>query len=217
LAALENDPRIALCYAQVGVIDGNNDLIETVREGIAARSPGAFDRFRETLWGLARIPYTDPIYGLIRSTALRRTRLAQNVWGTDNVILLELALAGAIVQVKERLYYRRMNRDRTANVESWTDRYLEALDPTNSRKRIQLTWSHMCVGYMGVVHRGPFRTTQKLILVTDIWRSVLKRAWRGLLFHDVICGAIRLTFGHRAALAFKKRIYRMAKRLGVYI
>jgi glycosyltransferase involved in cell wall biosynthesis len=217
LDVIENDPNVALCYTQVGVIDADNKLIEKVEEGIDTCGLDTFDRFRTTLWGLVRIPYSDPIYGLIRSEALRRSGLLRNLWGTDNMILLELSFSGSVAQIKECLYYRRLNRDRAADVEHWTDRYLEALDPRNRKKRIKLTYSHMCYGYMKVVrHHSQFTNVQKLILISDIWRSVLGKFWRGFLFHDVVCGMIRLLFGDRGAYIFKKYSYHLAKSIGMY-
>ena len=216
LDILETNPQVVLCYTQIGVINIEGNLIEIIEDGIDSRGLKKFERFRSVIWGLAKIPFSDPIYGLIRSDCLKQTHLVRNLWGADNMILLELSLSGAIAQIKEPLYYRRINRDRTANVERWTERYLEALDPENSKVRIKLTYSQMCYGYMGIVVRTNFAHTQKLKLLTDIWRSVLGRFWRGFLFHDVICGTIRLLFGDRGVYVFKKYSYRLVKSLGVY-
>lgn len=213
---LERDPRVVLCYSQVGVIEAQGKLVEVVAQGIDTRGLDTFERFRSTLWGLVRIPYSDPIYGLIRSEALRATGLFRNVWGTDNLILLELSRAGAITQIPEPLYFRRLNRNRQAGVETWTERYLEALDPQNRHKRLKLFYSHMCLGYMGVLRRSPLRPLQKLCLLVEVWCSVLGKSWRGLFFHDVLCGGLRLFLGDRAVHQFKKYTYRLAKGVGAY-
>ena len=216
LDVLANDPQVVLCYSQVGVISAEGAFLDSVREGIDTRGRDPFQRFRETLWGLVRIPYSDPIYGLIRSDALRQTHLNRNSWGGDNMILLELSLAGAMAQIKEPLYFRRQNRDRSANVERWTERYLEALDPGNRRRRIKLTYSAMCYGYMGIVKRSQFTNWQKLRLVLDIWRSVLGKFWRGFIFHDLLCSFLRLFVGERGVCLFKKRSYRLLHTVGLY-
>jgi len=216
LEVLEYDPHVVLCYSQVGVIGARGEPLEVVTEGIDTRGLDAFQRFRATLWGLVRIPYSDPIYGLIRSEALRATGLFRNVWGTDNLILVELSLAGAMAQVRERLYFRRLNRNRETDVEAWTERYLEALAPQNRAKRLKLSYSRMCFGYMGVVQRSPLTARQKLRLFGEVWCSVLRKSWRGLFFHDVVCTVLRLLFGEQGVCQFKKYTYRFAKSIGAY-
>jgi glycosyltransferase involved in cell wall biosynthesis len=216
LELLEHDSLVVLCSSQVRVIGARGELVEIVTEGIDTRGLDTFARFRATLWGLARLPYSDPIYGLIRSEALRGTGLCRNVWGTDNLILLELSLAGAFAHLREPLYSRRVNRDHQADVETWTERYLEALSPKNRDRRWKLSYSRMGFEYMGIVQRSPFTLSQKLRLLGEIWRSVLGRSWRGLLFHDVVCGPLRFIFGHRAVYEFKKHAYRLAKSVGAY-
>ena len=213
---LEQNPQVMLCSSQVRVIGPQGELVEIVTEGIDTRGLDAFGRFRATLWGLVRIPYSDPIYGLIRAEALRGTGLFRNVWGTDNLILLELSLAGAFAHSDEPLYSRRVNRDRQADVATWTERYLEALSPKNRAKRLKFSYSRMGFAYMGIVQRSPFTPSQKLRLLREIWQSVLGRFWRGLFFHDVVCGVLRLIFGHRSVYQFKKYAYRLAKSLGAY-
>ncbi len=216
LALLEQDPQVALCASQVRVIGPQGEFVDIVTEGIDTRGLDALGRFRATLWGLVRIPYSDPIYGLIRAEALRGTGLFRNVWGTDNLILLELSLAGAFAHIPEPLYSRRVNRDRQADVETWTERYLEALSPKNRDRRWKLSYSRMGFEYMGIVQRSPFTPSQKLRLLGEIWRSVLGKFWRGLLFHDVVCGPLRFIFGQRAVYEFKKHAYHLAKSVGAY-
>lgn len=216
LDVLEHDPQVVLCYSQIRAIGTQGEPVEMVTAGIDTRGLDTFERLRATLWGLVRIPYSDPIYGLIRSEALRATGLFRNVWGTDNLILLELSRAGAITQIREPLYSRRLNRNRQADVEIWTERYLEALDPQNRNRRLQLSYSRMCFEYMGIVRCSPFTPAQKLRLFGEIWGSVLRKSWRGLFFHDVLCAALRLFLGDVAVHQFKKYTYRLARSLGAY-
>lgn len=52
-------------------------------------------------------------YGMIRADALRRTRLFENVYGPDVVLVMELALQGPFVKVPEILYWYRQFGMRT--------------------------------------------------------------------------------------------------------
>ena len=74
------------------------------KEGTATR-PHA--RFRELSY---RYHPCEPIYGVIRSEVLRKTRLQQNYTGSDRALLCELALHGPFVQIPEPLFYKRYHR-----------------------------------------------------------------------------------------------------------
>ena len=215
LNVLESDPQVVLCYAQVLVIDQNGHHQQLVKKAIDTRSLDDFDRCRATIWGLSRIPICDPIYGLMRTDSLRRAGL-RNVWGPDNLILIELSLNGAIAQVKNPLYYRRMNRNPSKDVALWTEKYLERIDPENIKKRIVLTYSRMCYEYFKIISRSDFTIPQKMTLFVDAFASICHRWGRGMLFHDFICAPIRLLFGHRAVYEFKRCIYSMARNVNLY-
>jgi glycosyltransferase involved in cell wall biosynthesis len=216
LNVLESDPQVVLCYAQIIVIDYGGNEQQLIEDAVDTRSLDAFNRCRSTIWGLSRISICDPIYGLIRSDSLKRMELARNVWGPDNLILIQLSLDGAMAQVKKPLYYRRTNRDPTKDVALWTERYLERIDPENRRKRLMLTYSRMCYEYCRIIRQSDFSVPQKLRLFVDAFASICRRSWRGMLFHDFVCAPIRLFFGHRAVYMFKRCVYGLAKSVNLY-
>jgi len=216
LNVIESDPHVILCYAQVVVIDRNSNQQQLIEDAVDTRSLDAFNRCRATIWGLSRIPICDPIYGLMNLDCLRRTGLVRNVWGPDNLILIELSLNGAIAQVKKPLYYRRTNRDPAKDVALWTEKYLERIDPQNGKKRIMLTYSRMCYEYFKIISHSDFSALQKLKLFVDAFASISHRWWRGMLFHDFICAPIRLFFGHRAVYVFKRCVYGLARSVNLY-
>ena len=51
------------------------------------------------------------IFGVIRRQALARTGLQRNFYGTDKLILAELALLGRFIQIREKLYLKRFHGD----------------------------------------------------------------------------------------------------------
>jgi glycosyltransferase involved in cell wall biosynthesis len=212
----ESDPQVVLCSAQVVVIDRNDNRQELIEDGIETRSLDAFNRCRATIWALSRIPFCDPIYGLIKTDSLRRTELARSVWGPDNLILVELSLHGTMAQVKRPLYYRRINRDPTKDVALWTEKYLERIDPRNRKKRLLLTYSHMGFEYCRIIAHSDFSVRQKFRLCIDSFASICHRWWRGMLFHDFICAPIRLFFGRWAVYIFKRCVYGFARSVNLY-
>jgi glycosyltransferase involved in cell wall biosynthesis len=51
------------------------------------------------------------IFGVIRSAALKRTGLLRDFYGTDKLLLAELALLGRFVQIPEKLFIKRYHKD----------------------------------------------------------------------------------------------------------
>ncbi|HEY3044868.1 MAG TPA: glycosyltransferase [Vicinamibacterales bacterium] len=102
VAALEADPDAVVCHSYTGAFigdPGDVKLIVTL-EGVS----GVASPVRRYLKFLRR--YSDTvIYGLIRSDALRRTRLWRSDLGSANALLFELLLAGKFIHIPEVLYF----------------------------------------------------------------------------------------------------------------
>ena len=87
---LDEDPTVALAYTRVTNLDERN----VVREGTFhyhladLRTPAAYDRFRQMF--LHASVY--PVFGLIRSGVLKRTRLFRAHIGADDCLLVDLVL-----------------------------------------------------------------------------------------------------------------------------
>lgn len=104
--ALESNSEAVLCCTDVHLIDEEGRDLDDPRwpRGIrpAGRTP------RERIRELARATFWYDFYGLMRSSVLRNTRLAQPVWGFDVVVLMEMCLRGPVVVVPEPLFSYRV-------------------------------------------------------------------------------------------------------------
>ena len=102
VAALESDSAPVLCHSHTGVFVGdpaNLKQIVTLNGTSGVRS--RVTRYRRFLRH-----YSDTaIYGLIRTDALRRTKLWRQDLGSANALLFELLLLGTFIQVPEVLYF----------------------------------------------------------------------------------------------------------------
>jgi glycosyltransferase involved in cell wall biosynthesis len=71
-----------------------------------AEGPSPVTRFREILF---RMQANMPIFGVIRRDALMRTGLQRDFYGTDKLVVAELALLGRFAQIREKLYMKRFH------------------------------------------------------------------------------------------------------------
>lgn len=104
--ALEASPRAVMCCPGVRLIDEEGREIGEREFTHGIRPAGATPR--ERLSAIARATYWYDFYGVMRRSALARTRLPQPVWGFDVLLVAEMCLLGPVVTVPERLLVYRI-------------------------------------------------------------------------------------------------------------
>lgn len=118
-------PDVVLCYPRTLIIDGEGQLVGPYEDALDLREAEPHRRLRHFIWqwSLCNAPF-----GLMRTEALRKTRLIQRYIGSDITLLGELALLGRFYEVPEALFYRRIhtrssrqNQDDMREVAQWFD------------------------------------------------------------------------------------------------
>lgn len=113
VAALDAAPEAALAYPRTRFIDERSRVVQDHDDHLALVQRSPHERLRALV---ATIGYANPIYGVIRSDALRKTRLHGAYPSSDYVLLCELALAGTFVEVPEPLFLRRLHPEMSRRV-----------------------------------------------------------------------------------------------------
>ncbi len=103
LAVLDADDSVVCCHSESVVVDENGDELRRWSARTRIESPDPHVRFGEIL----RPHPVDVVYGVMRSEALRQTGLHGAYYGSDHVLLAEIALLGPLVEVPEPLFRRR--------------------------------------------------------------------------------------------------------------
>ena len=159
---LDADPGVVLCHAKAIRVDEAGDTLVVDLDPLDVRSPDPAERFRQVLWSLRAIY---PIYGVIRTDALRRTQLFRSHSGSDRILLAELSLLGQLYQIPELLLYER------ETLSSRSNRKPSFFDTANKDRPPFKHW-RLCSGHIGVVLRSRQLTgAQK----ADLVRSILAR------------------------------------------
>jgi len=104
--ALDASPGAVLAYPRSRLIDEEGNLLADHDDGLALGEAEPHARLRKLVCALG---YANPVYGLVRASALRQTRLLGAYPSADYVLLLELALTGTFVEVPDRLFLRRVH------------------------------------------------------------------------------------------------------------
>ena len=113
MQGISEDENIVLCASTVQFIDeaGYRMPPERLSHLLGGRYNKLNTRslgLRERVRSLTKALNWYALYGIIRSDILRQTRLCQETFGSDVILLLELLLRGEIYVMKERLFAYRI-------------------------------------------------------------------------------------------------------------
>jgi len=136
--ALEADSTLVLCHTQVKVIDENGEEVMNFNypSGYGASlvpSARFGDALRQDRWGFE-------VFGLIRTDALRSTRLMDRYVASDRVLRAELSLLGCYRILPEALFFNRDHPGRS--VRAYPAHHLRAgwFDPALAGRRVFPHW-----------------------------------------------------------------------------
>lgn len=156
--ALEADPTIVLCHSQVKVIDEHGEEVMNFdyRPGHAA-SPAPSARFGDAL---QQDRWDFEVFGLIRTDALRRTRMMDRYVASDRVLRAELSLLGRYRILPERLCFDRDHPDRS--IRAYPAHHLRAewFDPALAGRTVFPHW-RVFYEYFRAVNRAPLSIWQR--------------------------------------------------------
>jgi glycosyltransferase involved in cell wall biosynthesis len=121
VVALEEDPRLVLCYPRAVWCRFDGTPQTSFVDSVDTRGLPPALRLRETL---EQVRIGTVFYGVIRSSALARTRLLCDCLGPDRVLLAELSMIGHFHQLDETLFCMTENRPwetHDQRVERWIE------------------------------------------------------------------------------------------------
>ncbi|WP_306132219.1 glycosyltransferase family 2 protein [Roseivivax marinus] len=109
--ALEANPQAVLAYPRTDVIDGAGRVIGPFDDGLDLRGETAEDRLVAYLRRnfMRQRGLCNPIFGVIRTDELRRTKLIQDFLASDLILLAHLSLLGQFAEIPETLFDRRVH------------------------------------------------------------------------------------------------------------
>jgi hypothetical protein len=104
--ALESDPLAVLAYPKTTLIDAEGRITANYDDRLALGEETPHARLRHLLHN---VYLCNPVLGLIRLDALRKTALHGAYISADHVLLAELSMQGRWIEVPEALFRRRFH------------------------------------------------------------------------------------------------------------
>jgi glycosyltransferase involved in cell wall biosynthesis len=100
---LERDPSVVLCHSQTQIIDDRTEVLQNYKIKLDTSSPEPQERFQ----ALLNYHISVQCFGVVRVSALKKTRLMGKYSYADEILLLRLALLGRFYEIPEYLFFYR--------------------------------------------------------------------------------------------------------------
>lgn len=185
IAALDERPEVVWCYSRTRHINDRGDLLHgeatpvisyvkahnSPRE-VCRTSPRPAQRFQAILLG--RHGCMDS-YGVIRSSVLRQTGLYPPFYGSEKVLMAELALWGRYHEVAEILCFARVHAETAGSLRSGREQRL-CINPF--ARRWQSDRLGMLGAYLAAIRRAALSPAEKVRCYAAIGKYLLQtRKW----------------------------------------
>lgn len=111
VSALEADPDVFLAYPLTSVIDGEGKVIGQFKDDLDLPEAQPHERMVSYLQRnfMRRRGLCNPIFGVMRTEGLARTRMIQDFLASDLILLAHLALLGKFVEIPDVMFERRVH------------------------------------------------------------------------------------------------------------
>ncbi len=168
-------PSTILAFPRCVIIDEHGGITESSPDTISP-SPRPYARLASLLF---HAKYAHPLWGVLRSQALRRTRLMGTL-EADHILLAELALLGDMVEVPEVLHRLRRHPDSAMRRCSGRELVLWH-DPTVALPRLLLPQAvRVAAEYVRAVQHVPLTPVERDLCMGALpavpcWRWLLRR------------------------------------------
>jgi glycosyltransferase involved in cell wall biosynthesis len=173
----QSPPTTVLVFSKAAIIDEQGCVLDLAQDTINQSNNCSFTRLGSLIF---YSHYAHPLWGLIRSDALRRTRLIGN-FEADHILLAELALLGKCVEIPEVLYWERRHGGSAINANRTPQELLAWYDPGAKDSRTFMSHGlRRGLEYFRAIRHIPLSTPERVlcyaaVLVAPVWRWFLKK------------------------------------------
>ena len=188
---------VVLCYPKTTLIDKNGADLGPYDDRMDIRDATPSERLRRLL-GLAG-SWCHAVVGVIRSDALRKTRLIGAYGGGDNVLLAELALQGQFWEIGDHLFQRRVHEESSLHANTTPEAIAAwfAPRPTRAVARPRLT---RLLEHIRAIHRSSLGTRERIRCYNVLWQQRHTAQWTLRILRKETLRAIKRTTWDRYTL-----------------
>lgn len=178
LAAFQDRPDLALIYPRARLFEEEPGDGEDYDDDFDLPEDSPCRRFEGLV---SRMGLNNIMNGVIRSEVLSKTPLIKPYFSSDIVLMAEVALHGKISEVREVLFYRRMDKETATRLKSEED-VKAHYDPSKRSMMLFQCW-RLHMGYLGAALRAPLTAKERACVLSKVMRNF--RWDRGALASEI--------------------------------
>lgn len=188
---LDREPDVVLCYARSTIVDGYKNLIEHHFDHFNLQSPKPHERYRDSFRGSA---FCHPVFGVIRTSTLKKTGLIGHYASSDKVLLGELALLGKFHEVPDHLFIRRLHSDSSV-LANPTDNEMAAWFDPATRGRVPAPRWKRFIEHTRAIRRAQLGMYERIRCYIELGRFYLApERFKGVAKDSMQVGRVALRF-----------------------
>ncbi len=171
---LDHSSDVVLAYCKAIAIDAQGKEHNQIEDDLHLTSPSSVTRFKQFQQRYRRKSLSNPVFGLMRISALRNTPGIRNLISADIILLGELSILGKFHEVPEYLFYRRYHSEMSCLANKSYEARAAWYDPANKGKLQFPRWRRIFC-FFEVINRLPMGKYEKLqcyyqIVLCILWR-----------------------------------------------
>ncbi len=148
VAVLDHNPSFVLCHSQVYLIDEKGDFLQSYNIKLNTDSEKPHKRFHELL--SKHLCYQ--MYGVIRTSVLRKVPPMGSYGTADGILLLRIGLLGAFYEIPEYLFFARSHPGQSLSMFFPTYRSLTEEKTRNNRGNLPDMYAYAL--WFGAANQG---------------------------------------------------------------
>jgi len=188
---LDRYPDVALAYPKTVIIDENSREVGLYDDQLDLQAGQAWQRYSQFHRRFQTLKECNAVFGLIRSSLLRQTRLIDAFSSSDVVLLSELALLGKYYEIPDAMFYRRDHASSSIRANPSLKTRTAWFDPNKPHSYFP-HWRILFEFYRSIGRFGPASRVERLRCYRELWdwqrrrQKTLRRELRVFMIDQIL-------------------------------
>ncbi|RDI74845.1 Glycosyl transferase family 2 [Gaiella occulta] len=175
---------VALVYPRTRIIDGDGNVVRDYDDNLDIRAKTPHERLRLLV---GNIVMANASFGLIRRTALARSRLLDKFPSADYVMMAEFALFGEFWEIPEFLFFRREHEAMSRKANPSATEAAEWFEPGSSKNATGREFWRLFVEHLRSIHHARLDPVEKAKCYAG-FLGVWTRRYRRAMVDEIFVG-----------------------------
>jgi len=182
---LERDNRTVLVFPKLIYVDSDRQLLRRQEGDLSIVGPTPESRVSQLMrFESESIDVFWSQYGLIRRSVLEKTHLMDAYNGSDQTLLLDIALNGDMKQIGKELFFRREHAAASTLRPNWTFKQRAKFVDASDTRMVVFPYCRMLKEHLACVWNAPISTWSRMQCIAAVLKR-FSRQWKNFA-HELV-------------------------------